>query len=125
MTFRMLSPRVASSPGRLCAADLLTSKAGIATAPLIIVAVVVAYLTIRNAVWFPRPRRAPPRRPLSLSPPSAPSQARPAQDQGDADSIANEFQCQPGHDKGCEKDRQEPFPVHRKATISSSAASKV
>jgi hypothetical protein len=28
---------------------------------------------------------------------------------GDADSIANEFQCQPGHDKGCEKDRQEPL----------------
>src|SRR5580693_7653960 len=29
---------------------------------------------------------------------------------GDADSIANEFQCQAGHDKGCEKDRQEPLP---------------
>jgi hypothetical protein len=28
---------------------------------------------------------------------------------GDADSIANEFQCQPGHDKGCEEDRQEPL----------------
>src|SRR3984957_3161535 len=28
---------------------------------------------------------------------------------GDANSIANEFQCQPGHDKGCEKDRQEPL----------------
>jgi hypothetical protein len=28
---------------------------------------------------------------------------------GDADSIANEFQCQAGHDKGCEKDRQEPL----------------
>ncbi len=28
---------------------------------------------------------------------------------GDADSIANEFQCQPWQDKGCEKDRQEPL----------------
>jgi hypothetical protein len=28
---------------------------------------------------------------------------------GDAASIANEFQCQPGHDKGREKDRQEPL----------------
>jgi hypothetical protein len=28
---------------------------------------------------------------------------------GDAGSIADEFQCQPGHDKGCEKDRQEPL----------------
>jgi hypothetical protein len=28
---------------------------------------------------------------------------------GDAGSIANKFQCQPGHDKGCEKDRQEPL----------------
>jgi hypothetical protein len=28
---------------------------------------------------------------------------------GDADSIANEFQCQPGNDEGCEKDRQEPL----------------
>ncbi|MFY9864137.1 MAG: hypothetical protein WAK58_09995, partial [Trebonia sp.] len=27
----------------------------------------------------------------------------------DADSIANKFQCQPGHDKGCEKDRQGPL----------------
>jgi hypothetical protein len=27
----------------------------------------------------------------------------------DADSIANEFQCQPGNDKGREKDRQEPL----------------
>jgi hypothetical protein len=26
---------------------------------------------------------------------------------GDADSIANEFQCQPGNEEGCEKDRQE------------------
>jgi hypothetical protein len=26
---------------------------------------------------------------------------------GDADSIANEFQCQPGNDEGYEKDRQE------------------
>src|SRR5580704_16071048 len=26
-----------------------------------------------------------------------------------AGSIANEFQCQPGHDEGCEKDRQEPL----------------
>src|SRR5579859_3899984 len=24
-------------------------------------------------------------------------------------SIADEFQCQPGHGKGCEKDRQEPL----------------
>ncbi|MGD0069105.1 MAG: hypothetical protein ABSB76_37480 [Streptosporangiaceae bacterium] len=29
---------------------------------------------------------------------------------GDAGSIANEFQCQPGQDKGCEEDRQEPLP---------------
>src|SRR5579859_5477577 len=29
---------------------------------------------------------------------------------GDADSLANEFQGQSGHDKGCEKDRQEPLP---------------
>jgi hypothetical protein len=28
---------------------------------------------------------------------------------GDADSIANEFQGQPGNDEGCEKDRQEPL----------------
>src|SRR5271169_4267793 len=28
---------------------------------------------------------------------------------GDADSIANEFQCQPGNDEGCQKDRQEPL----------------
>jgi hypothetical protein len=28
---------------------------------------------------------------------------------GDADSIANEFQGQAGNDKGCEKDRQEPL----------------
>ena len=28
---------------------------------------------------------------------------------GDADSIANESQFQPGHGKGCEKDRQEPL----------------
>jgi hypothetical protein len=28
---------------------------------------------------------------------------------GDTDSIANEFQRQPGHDKGREKDRQEPL----------------
>jgi hypothetical protein len=27
----------------------------------------------------------------------------------DADSLANEFQCQPGNDEGCEKDRQEPL----------------
>ena len=39
---------------------LLTSKAGIATAPLIIVAVVVAYLTTRDAVRDPRPPRAHP-----------------------------------------------------------------
>ncbi len=37
---------------------LLVSKAGIATAPLIIVAVVVAYLTIQNPVPSPQPRRA-------------------------------------------------------------------
>src|ERR1700722_18124566 len=29
--------------------------------------------------------------------------------EGDAGSNANEFQCQPGHDEGCEKDRQEPL----------------
>src|SRR5579859_1600193 len=29
---------------------------------------------------------------------------------GDTDSLANELQCQPGHDKGCEKYRQEPLP---------------
>src|SRR5260370_2196148 len=28
---------------------------------------------------------------------------------GDAGSLANEFQCQPGHGKGGEKDRQEPL----------------
>jgi hypothetical protein len=28
---------------------------------------------------------------------------------GGADSIANEFQCQPWNGKGCEKDRQEPL----------------
>jgi hypothetical protein len=28
---------------------------------------------------------------------------------GDAWSLADEFQCQPGHGKGCEKDRQEPL----------------
>ena len=39
---------------------LLTSKAGIATGPLIIVAVVVAYLTIKTAVQDPRRRRAHP-----------------------------------------------------------------
>src|ERR1700722_14852714 len=27
----------------------------------------------------------------------------------DVDSIANEFQCQPGNDEGCQKDRQEPL----------------
>jgi hypothetical protein len=43
---------------------------------------------------------------------------------GDAGSIANEFQCQPGHDKGCQIGKN-LFPVHRKATISPSAASKL
>src|ERR1700729_1731873 len=28
---------------------------------------------------------------------------------GDANSIANEFQCEPGNDEGCQKDRQEPL----------------
>ena len=47
---------------------LLVSKAGIATAPLIIVAVVVAYLTIRTLSQPAVPPRLP-RRPLSPSPP--------------------------------------------------------
>ena len=37
---------------------LLTSQAGLATAPLIIVAVVVAYITIQTLSPAPRPRRA-------------------------------------------------------------------
>ena len=44
---------------------------------------------------------------------------------GDADSIANEFQRQPGHDKGCEKDRQEPLSGAPEGDDSSLAASKV
>ena len=51
---------------------LLTSKAGIATAPLIIVAVVVAYITIQNAVRGPPPARPPPRPPRRPHNPSPP-----------------------------------------------------
>ena len=50
---------------------LLTSKAGIATAPLIIVAVVVAYITIQTLSAARRPPAPPrpPRRPHNPSPP--------------------------------------------------------
>ncbi len=50
---------------------LLVSKAGIATSPLIIVAVVVAYLTIQTLSQPPAPPR-PLRRPLTRSPPRRP-----------------------------------------------------
>ena len=63
---------------------LLTAKAGIATAPLFIVAVVVAYLTTRTLSATRAPAPTPPA--TEPSPPSAPSQARPAKDRGDAGS---------------------------------------
>ena len=62
---------------------LLTSKAGIATAPLIIVAVVVAYLTIQNAVRSPRPRHAPTRRAGCWPQPAAPSHTTATANPGD------------------------------------------
>ena len=48
---------------------LLTSKAGIATGPLIIVAVVVAYLTIKTLSRTRAPPPRPPRRPPPRNPP--------------------------------------------------------
>ena len=48
---------------------LLTSKAGIATAPLIIVAVVVAYITIQTLSPARGPATPSRRRPLARSPP--------------------------------------------------------
>ena len=60
---------------------LLTSKAGIATAPLIIVAVVVAYITIQNAVPSPRPRPA--AAPTAEPQPAAPSHPTATANPGD------------------------------------------
>ena len=62
---------------------LLTSKAGIATAPLIIVAVVVAYLTIEtlSAARGPAPAAAPAAEPQPAAPPHATATADPADSQ--------------------------------------------
>jgi hypothetical protein len=62
---------------------LLTSKAGIATAPLIIVAVVVAYLTIQtlSAARGPAPATTPTVEPQPAAPPHATAPANPADSQ--------------------------------------------
>ena len=62
---------------------LLTSKAGIATAPLIIVAVVVAYLTIEtlSAARGPAPAAAPAAEPQPAAPSHATATANPADSQ--------------------------------------------
>ena len=62
---------------------LLTSKAGIATAPLIIVAVVVAYLTIQtlSPARGPAPAAAPAAEPQAAAPPHTTATANPADGQ--------------------------------------------
>ena len=62
---------------------LLTSKAGIATAPLIIVAVVVAYLTIQtlSPARGPAPAAAPAAEPQPAAPPHTTATANPADGQ--------------------------------------------
>jgi hypothetical protein len=62
---------------------LLTSKVGIATAPLIIVAVVVAYLTIEtlSAARGPAPAAAPAAEPQPAAPSHTSATANPADSQ--------------------------------------------
>jgi hypothetical protein len=62
---------------------LLTSKAGLATAPLIIVAVVVAYLTIRtlSATRRPAASTAPTAEPEPAAPPHTTATANPGDSQ--------------------------------------------
>jgi H+/Cl- antiporter ClcA len=60
---------------------LLTSKAGLATAPLIIVAVVIAYLTIQTL--SPAPSPAPAAAPAAEPQPAAPPHPTAAANPGD------------------------------------------